>query len=74
LGDILSNLALGFAVTFTPFNLFIGFIGVVLGMIFGLLPGLGPLNGVAILLPVTFVLPPESSMIFIAAIYYAGTA
>jgi putative tricarboxylic transport membrane protein len=52
----------------------IGFLGVVLGMIFGLLPGLGPLNGVAILLPVTFVLPPESSMIFIAAIYYAGTA
>jgi len=74
LGDILSNLALGFGVTFTPFNLFIGFSGVVLGMIFGLLPGLGPLNGVAILLPVTFVLPPESSMIFIAAIYYAGTA
>ena len=74
MGDILANLALGFSVTFTPFNLFIGFAGVVLGMIFGLLPGLGPLNGVAILLPVTFVLPPESSMIFIAAIYYAGTA
>jgi len=72
--DIASGLALGIAVTFTPFNLIIGFIGVVLGMIFGLLPGLGPLNGVAILLPVTFVLPPESSMIFIAAIYYAGTA
>ncbi|MBN2720504.1 MAG: tripartite tricarboxylate transporter permease [Proteobacteria bacterium] len=52
----------------------IGFLGVVLGMLFGLLPGLGPLNGVAILLPITFVLPPESSMIFIAAIYYAGTA
>ena len=72
--DIMSGLALGIAVTFTPFNILIGFIGVVLGMIFGLLPGLGPLNGVAILLPVTFVLPPESSMIFIAAIYYAGTA
>ena len=70
----MSGLALGIAVTFTPFNILIGFIGVVLGMIFGLLPGLGPLNGVAILLPVTFVLPPESSMIFIAAIYYAGTA
>jgi len=71
---ILSNLALGFQVTFTPFNMLVGFLGVVLGMIFGLLPGLGPLNGVAILLPVTFVLPAESSMIFIAAIYYAGTA
>ena len=74
MGDILANLALGFQVTFTPFNMFVGFMGVVLGMILGLLPGLGPLNGVAILLPITFVLPPESSMIFIAAIYYAGTA
>jgi len=74
MADILSGLATGIAVTFTPFNLMIGFLGVVLGMLFGVLPGLGPLNGVAILLPVTFVLPPESSMIFIAAIYYAGTA
>jgi putative tricarboxylic transport membrane protein len=74
MGDIFANLALGFQVTFTPFNMFVGFLGVVLGLIFGLLPGLGPLNGVAILLPITFVLPPESSMIFIAAIYYAGTA
>ena len=72
--DILSGLSLGIDVTFTMSNLMIGFLGVVLGMLFGLLPGLGPLNGVAILLPVTFVLPPESSMIFIAAIYYAGTA
>jgi len=72
--EILSNLMMGFGVLFQPFNLFIAFIGVVLGMLFGLLPGLGPLNGVAILLPVTFVLPAESSMIFIAAIYYAGTA
>jgi putative tricarboxylic transport membrane protein len=74
MADILSGLATGIAVTFTPFNMMIGFLGVVLGMLFGILPGLGPLNGVAILLPVTFVLPPESSMIFIAAIYYAGTA
>lgn len=72
--DVVSGLSLGIDVTFTTFNLMIGFLGVVLGMLFGLLPGLGPLNGVAILLPVTFVLPPESSMIFIAAIYYAGTA
>lgn len=72
--DILSGLSLGIDVTFSTSNMLIGFLGVVLGMLFGLLPGLGPLNGVAILLPITFVLPPESSMIFIAAIYYAGTA
>ena len=46
--------------------------GVVLGVAIGAMPGLGSVNGVAILLPITFAVPPTSAIIFLAAIYYGA--
>ncbi|PKO50098.1 MAG: tripartite tricarboxylate transporter TctA, partial [Betaproteobacteria bacterium HGW-Betaproteobacteria-21] len=66
-----SLLMQGFAVAGTPENLMIALIGCFLGTIVGLLPGLGPINGVAILLPIAFAmkLPPESALILLCAVY-----
>ena len=47
----------GFAVSLTPFNLGLMFLGIFLGVIIGVLPGLGAANGIAILLPLTFTMP-----------------
>lgn len=67
----LSLLMQGFAVAGTPENLMIALIGCFLGTVVGLLPGLGPINGVAILLPIAFAmkLPPESALILLCAVY-----
>ena len=67
----LSLLIQGFAVAGTPENLMIALVGCFLGTIVGLLPGLGPINGVAILLPIAFAmkLPPESALILLCAVY-----
>lgn len=64
-------LSQGFAVALTPENLMIALIGCFVGTIVGLLPGLGPINGVAILLPLAFALklPPESALILLATVY-----
>jgi TctA family transporter len=70
--DILSNLALGFSVALTPVNLLYGFLGVLLGTIIGVLPGLGPVATISILLPVTFTLQPQAAMIMLAGIYYGA--
>jgi TctA family transporter len=51
------NILLGFQIALTPFNLFVAVLGILLGTIIGVLPGLGGANGVAILLPVTFTMP-----------------
>jgi len=61
----------GFAVAGTPMNLALAALGAVVGTMVGVLPGLGPVNAVAMLVPVVFALglPPESSMILMAAIY-----
>ena len=61
-------LSQGFAVAMTPENLVIALIGCFVGTIVGLLPGLGPINGVAILLPLAFALhlPAESALILLA--------
>lgn len=61
----------GFSIALTPKNLLIAFIGAFIGTIVGMLPGLGPINGVAILLPIAFAmnLPPESALILLAAVY-----
>ena len=61
----------GFAVAGTPENLMIALIGCFIGTVVGLLPGLGPINGVAILLPIAFAmkLPPESALILLCAVY-----
>ena len=58
----LEHLLLGFQVAITPFNLVMAVVGIVLGTIIGVLPGLGGANGVAILLPLTFTMPPTSAI------------
>ncbi|MFC5870900.1 tripartite tricarboxylate transporter permease [Aquincola agrisoli] len=69
--DTLTHLATGFGVAFTPMNLFVAALGALIGTVVGLLPGLGPINGVAILMPLAFAmkLPPETSLILLAAVY-----
>lgn len=69
--EIISHLVDGFAVAGSPTNLMICLIGAFLGTIIGMLPGLGPINGVAILLPIAYAmkLPPESALILLAAVY-----
>src|SRR5512144_574661 len=68
----LENLALGFQIAITPFNLFVAVLGILLGTIIGVLPGLGGANGVAILLPLTFTMPPTSAIILLTSIYWGA--
>ena len=69
--DTLGNLGIGFGVAFTPLNLLVAAVGAFLGTIVGVLPGLGPINGVAMLVPICFAmgLPPETALILLAAVY-----
>src|SRR5918996_3039092 len=70
--DVLGSLAYGFSVALTPFNLTMALIGCFLGTVIGSLPGIGPVNGVAILIPLAFVLglPPSSTLILLSSVYY----
>jgi putative tricarboxylic transport membrane protein len=70
--DILSGLLQGFQVALAPANLLMCVIGVVLGTIIGVLPGLGPPATIAMLLPLTFRLDPTGAMIMLAGIYYGA--
>jgi TctA family transporter len=70
--DIVSNLALGFGVAVTVKSLAYCFVGVFLGTLIGVLPGIGPVATVAMLLPLTFNLDPATSMIMLAGIYYGA--
>jgi TctA family transporter len=70
--EILSNLALGFDTALSLSNLLYCLIGVFLGTAIGVLPGLGPVATIAMLLPATFSLPPISSLIMLAGIYYGA--
>lgn len=72
--DILVSLFNGFYVALTPLNLGLAAFGAFAGTLVGALPGLGPANGVAILMPLAFTLglPPESSLILLAAVYYGA--
>ncbi|WP_283139604.1 tripartite tricarboxylate transporter permease [Rhizohabitans arisaemae] len=62
----------GFATALTPVNLLYALLGVTLGTIVGVLPGIGPAMTVALLLPITFSVPPASAFIMFAGIYYGG--
>ena len=70
--QLLSNLGLGFSVALSLTNLWYCFIGVLLGTLIGVLPGIGPLATIAMLLPVTFTLSPTSALIMLAGIYYGA--
>lgn len=71
MSSILDHLALGFGVAFSVTNLIVAAIGSFIGTIVGVLPGLGPINGVAMLVPIAFAmqLPPETALILLAAVY-----
>ncbi len=71
--DLLANLALGFGVALTPVNLLYALIGVVLGTLIGVLPGIGPVATIAMLLPATYALQPVSALIMLAGIYYGAS-
>jgi putative tricarboxylic transport membrane protein len=70
--NALDGLAQGFGVAMTPGNLLIVLLGVTIGMVVGVLPGLGPTATIAILLPVTFSMEPASAIIMLAGIYYGA--
>jgi putative tricarboxylic transport membrane protein len=68
--ESLGFLANGFAIALLPLNLLMAFIGAFMGTLIGALPGIGPVNGVAILLPLVYALglPAESSLILLTAV------
>ena len=70
--EALSDLLLGLSVALTPANLFWCFVGVFLGTIVGVLPGLGSPATIAMLLPLTFRMDPTTAMIMLAGIYYGS--
>ncbi|MCC7039677.1 MAG: tripartite tricarboxylate transporter permease [Burkholderiales bacterium] len=70
--EILSHLALGFSVAVTLQNVLYAFVGVLLGTLIGVLPGIGPVPTIAMLLPITYALPPVAALIMLAGIYYGA--
>ena len=70
--DLVANLTLGFATALDPVNLLYCFIGVLLGTLIGVLPGIGPTATIAMLLPITYALSPATSIIMLAGIYYGA--
>ncbi|NKE64632.1 tripartite tricarboxylate transporter permease [Ramlibacter sp. RBP-2] len=70
--ELLDNLALGFQTALTFQNLAYAFLGCLLGTLIGVLPGLGPSATIAMLLPVTYALPPVSALIMLSGIYYGS--
>jgi TctA family transporter len=70
--ELFNNLIYGFSVALTWQNLWFCFMGCFLGTLIGVLPGIGPLATIAMLLPITFNLPPVAAMIMLAGIYYGA--
>ncbi|MCJ7493544.1 MAG: tripartite tricarboxylate transporter permease, partial [Deltaproteobacteria bacterium] len=70
--EVLDKLLLGFTVALSPVNFLYCLIGVFIGTIVGVLPGLGVMNAVAILIPMTFGMNPTTAMIMLAGIYYGA--
>ncbi len=65
--ELIGNIVLGFSVAATPTNIFFCFVGVLLGTLIGVLPGIGAVATMSMLLPVTFHLPPATSLIMLPA-------
>src|ERR671917_78182 len=72
MGDLVSNLGLGFSVALTFQNLGLAFLGCLVGTLIGVLPGVGPIATIAMLLPITFGLDPTGALIMLAGIYYGA--
>ena len=72
MGDLVSNLGLGFATALTLQNLALCFAGCLIGTLIGVLPGVGPIATIAMLLPLTFKLDPTGALIMLAGIYYGA--
>src|ERR1051325_11748517 len=70
--ELFNNLVLGVSVALPPQNLWFSFMGCFLGTLIGVLPGIGPLATIAMLLPITFNVPPVSALIMLAGIYYGA--
>src|SRR5258705_13174778 len=70
--DLCNNLIFGFSVAFSLQNLLYCLIGVTVGTLIGVLPGIGPLGTIAILLPITYSVPPVAALIMLAGIYYGA--
>ncbi|MGB5558251.1 MAG: tripartite tricarboxylate transporter permease [Paracoccaceae bacterium] len=72
--DLLANLQLGFSIALSPWTLMLAVVGCFLGTIIGALPGLGPSNGVAILIPLTFTLGLDatSALVLMTSVYYGA--
>ncbi len=70
--ETITLLADGFATSLSPLNILIVVLGVTAGIFIGAMPGLGSVNGVALVLPLTFIVPPASAIILLAAIYYGA--
>jgi len=72
--DIVNNLALGFSIALTPYTLMLAVIGCFVGTIIGALPGLGPSNGVALLIPISFSMGFDaiSALVLLTSVYYGA--
>jgi putative tricarboxylic transport membrane protein len=70
--DFFQSILMGFQVALSPGNLFFCFVGVLIGTLVGVLPGLGPVAAISLLLPATFHITPVSAVIMLAGIYYGA--
>jgi putative tricarboxylic transport membrane protein len=70
--ELLANLGIGFSAALDPTNLLYCFVGVLLGTLVGVLPGIGPTATIAMLLPITFSFEPVTALIMLAGIYYGA--
>jgi putative tricarboxylic transport membrane protein len=70
--DLIGNLGLGFATALSPVNLLLCAIGVMVGTLIGVLPGVGPIATIAMLMPLTFKVDPTGALIMLAGIYYGA--
>jgi putative tricarboxylic transport membrane protein len=70
--DLFHDVFFGLSVALSPMNAFSCFLGVVIGTLIGVLPGLGPVTTITLLMPVTFGLPPETAIIMLAGIFYGA--
>src|SRR5256885_16405303 len=70
--DVLSNIIMGFGVALSWQNIGLCFLGCVIGTAIGVLPGIGPLTTMAMILPITFWIPPVGALIMLAGVFYGA--